>query len=320
MVIDDYKKVDIKDTSVVSLLHNYSDGHGRARMKANGDNQKTWPIRGTLTATGEDMPASGEASVQARMIIIPVLGSGDSSKLTKGQLHAKHLPGVMAKFIQNLCNKKWKEDEIFNIMVSKKQMFSSAGCHNRTAEALAVNSFAWDMAAEFLGLEDLSKVYYHNIMETRDRITSIAKQEQAGNVFINCVKDMLSGGGYYLEGLRGCNSTVHDPNAKRLGWSTEECDMLLGSIALGEVNTFRQRLTGSPINYSQQAIYAQLLNDGIIIPSKEGDPTDVRKIDGGSKRVVKIKKGVLTDIETPSYDAQYANSEVRSEEECPLLN
>ena len=64
-IVDDYKQVDVKDQYIVSLFQNYGDGHSRSRLKADTSQQQSWPIRGLLCCTGEDLDLQGLTSVTA---------------------------------------------------------------------------------------------------------------------------------------------------------------------------------------------------------------------------------------------------------------
>lgn len=315
-VIDDYKKVDVNDKSVCTLIQNYADRHGRSRMRSDGSNQKTWHIRGILTVTAEDLP-SGEASVLARTLVLPVKGSGDSDKLTKGQMHAKHLPGVMAKYIQFLANKKFKEDIMGALVREKQKIFPAT--HSRVKETLAANSLAWDVFAEFMGFEDLSPKYYEVIQEVLKNMDRTTRAEQAGALFVDTVTELLSSGNFYLEGIKGANSTPHEDHAKKLGWICPDYVYLLGSTTLAEANALRQRVTGIPIKYSAAAIYDQLIAARQLIPQVD-KPTHVIKVDNSSYRVLKFHRGVLEESDKTYDDAQSETGEVRFEEDGALLN
>ncbi|MDD2231178.1 MAG: hypothetical protein PHY48_17480, partial [Candidatus Cloacimonetes bacterium] len=315
-VLDDYKKADISDKAVVTLLHNYSDRHGRSRMRADMSNQKTWHIRGLLTSTGEDQP-NGEASVIARLLLLLIKNPGNSERLTRGQMHAKLLPGVMAKYIQYLANRNFKEDEVTLIIREKEKLFTTG--HARIKEVLAVNSFAWDIFADFLGCEDLSVHYYAALQELKNTMDRTTKAEQAGTMFTDTIRDLLESGAFHLDGLKGANGTPHAEHSKRLGWITDDCAYVLGSVALAEANALRQRLTGQPIRYSAQAIYDQLIASGHMI-TQAGKPSHVIKVEGASIRVLKFARGVVEDLDQTYNDPQPEGSEVRFEENGALLN
>lgn len=315
-VVDDFKKVDCTDRSVTTLMQNYADRHGRSRMRSDGTNQKTWHIRGTLTVTAEDVP-SGEASVLARTLLIQVKGCGDSDRLTRAQMHAKHLPGVMAKYIQFLAGKRFKEDYFFNLIREKQAALPKS--HARIKENFATNAVAWELFAEFMGLQELTDQYHEVMLDVFKNMDSTTKSEQAGAMFVDMVSELLSSGDFYLEGIKGADDTRHDEHAKRLGWVCPDYVYLLGSVTLAEANSLRQRLTGSPIKYSAAAIYDQMISARQLIP--QGDkPSHVIKVDNSSIRVLKFNRGVIEQSEETYYDAQPTGSEVRVEENGALLN
>ena len=271
-----------------------------------------------MTVTAEDMPAAGEASVIARTILLHIKQSGDSDRLTRAQMHAKHLPGLMAKYIQFLANKRFKKDDVVMAIRNKQREFRVS--HARIAENAAANSLAWDIFAEFMGFEDLTPVYTQSIQNVIQAMDLTARSEQAGSVYVSLISDLISSGNVYLEGFKGYQDTVHLDHAKPIGWISDENVFILGSIAMAEANALRQRVVGSPIKYSQAAIYDQLIAAGQLEPAVGGKPTHVIKVNGASQRVLKFKRGVLEQIETSYASAQHEESEVRLEEDGALLN
>ena len=57
-----------------------------------------------------------------------------------------------------------------------------------------------------------------------------------------------------------------------------------------------------------------------MIPTSAGKLTHVRKFNGQSARVLKIARGVLTDDETLSIDAEHTDSEVWATESGVIVN
>lgn len=316
-VIDDFKRGDVSDKAVTGLIQSYADRHGRSRLKSDSTQQKTYFIRGNLISTAEDRPL-GEASVIARTLMLPITRVGDCAKLTKGQLHSKHLMGVMAKFIQHLANTTFREDDLMARIRDKQAMFKSS--HARVSENMAANSLAWDYVSEFLGLQDLTPQYNAAMFKMLSSMNNTTQEEKASTVYLDMIRELLSSGKFYLLGIRGSNSTDAAEHATMIGWMDTEHIYLLGGIALAEANALRSRLTGSTIKYSAQAIYDQLIDAGVLL-TQNGKTTHVIKPSGGSShRVLKLLRGVVEQNEEADYVTEPETSEVRIEENGALLN
>ena len=108
---------------------------------------------------------------------------------------------------------------------------------------------------------------------------------------------MIDSGKCYLQGTVDGLTTNHNETATRIGWRTPNSVYILGSLALAEANNFRAKITGSPINYTRNAIYDQLLATGCLIPDGKGRPNKVIKMDGQSVRVLEFKRGVVEKVE-----------------------
>lgn len=317
-VVDDYKGIDVNPKALTSCIQNYGDRHGRGRMGADLSTRRTWHIRGNLISTAEDIP-TGEASVISRIMLLKIPGRGDAVHLTKAQAYAKLLPGVMAKFIQFLCNKRLREHDYEQLLAERRLQFKAV--HGRVCESLAANSIAWDLLSEFLGFEELTPAYYRGLTNILTTMNLTTQQEQAGFVFRDTLSDLLDSGNYYLEGM-GCNGTEHVENAKRLGWISSQHVYVLGTQALAEVNKVRIQITGSPIKYTATTIYEQLLASGCIIPDANGKPTKVVKCNGrNSVRVIEFKRGIIEKVndETLTDNTKLTSGVVRDSSECSGL-
>ena len=314
-VVDDYKGIDVNPKALTGCIQSYGDRHGRGRMNTDLSARKTWFIRGNMVSTAEDIP-TGEASVISRILLLKIPGRGNSDHLTKAQAHAKLLPGVMAKFIQFLCNKKIREHDYEKLLAERRNKFKAV--HGRVCESLAANSIAWDLVAEFLGLEDLTEDYYRGVSNVLATMNLTTKQEQAGYVFQETLADLIDSGNFHLEGL-GCNGTEHLETSQRLGWINSQHVYILGSKALAEVNKLRMQLTGSPIKYTANTIYEQLVAAGTVIPDANGKPTKVIKVNNrSSARVLEFRRGVVEKLGDEAFNdnSKLTSGVLRDAPEC----
>lgn len=73
VLVDDYKRSVVKPTEFTAFIQNYADRTGRGRGNPDGTARTTQIARGLMLSTGEDK-WEGEASVDARTIIVPLQG------------------------------------------------------------------------------------------------------------------------------------------------------------------------------------------------------------------------------------------------------
>lgn len=298
-IVDDYKGIDISTQNLVGCIQSYGDRHGRGRLMANLENRKNYYIRGNMVSTAEDIPM-GEASVISRVLLLKIPGRGNSDHLTQAQIYANMLPGVMAKYIQFLINKHINTADYEQLLAQRRKMFPAM--HGRVSESLATNSIAWDLVAEFLGLEDLTPQYYAALDNVLATMNSTTRQEQAGTVYIDTLLDLLATGNFYLESDQMGETTHHCDTAKRIGWIRKNSIYIMASQALAEINKLRIQITGSPIKYSPNAIYEQLKATGVLIPSGKGMSSKSVKINGQSVRVIELRKEILGKDDETSTD------------------
>lgn len=298
-VLDDYKPVDIKLPEVTRIIQNYGDRHGRGRMrmgeKRNNLTDRIYVVRGNMVVTAEDVPPEGETSIPARTLELRIPSNGDPMKLTNAQIGYKMLPGVMTKFITFLCNKHLDSSYYERLLAERRQRFNSA-LHARVRENLASNSIAWDLVAEFFGFEDLTPLYNEGIDAILMNMNSATKSQQAGEVFVECIRTLLATGAHYLEGINSYESTPHIENAKKIGWIDEKGVYLIGQEALAEVNKIKQSSSGSSLNYSLRTIYDQLIASNKLIPDAKGKASKNKRIGTYQYRIVEFRRGVFETL------------------------
>lgn len=310
-LIDDYKGANISPKALITCIQNYGDRRGRGRMGADLNIRKTWYVRANMISTAEDVP-EGEASVISRILLLRV-PKGNSARLEIAQKYAHLLPGVTTKFIQFLLAKHPRTYDLENLLSERRRKYTAS--HGRISESLAANSIAWDYVREFFGLEDMDEDYYRGLENILSNMNTTTMQEQAGTVFVNTVSDMIDSGRYFLAGTQEGLGTPHIEGAVKLGWVTPKCVYLLGSLTLAEVNKFRMQVSGSPIKYTQNTIYEQLLSAGYITPDPKGKPTKVVKLERQSARVLEFRRGVVEHCdEKISYSRELGTGTLRCSE------
>lgn len=319
-VIDDFKHSTSNEKGVIQFIQSYADRHGKGRLNSDSSIKMTWSVRGCLMASGEDLVA-GEASALARMIVIPIREKGDLDRIFSAQKKAKYLPGLMAAYIKYVAEnieeiRSWNSFAEVSLLSKKMKVH-----HERVKENFALNAFAWELMAKFLDMQDLSPQYYAGMEEQAKYMDDITQAEQASNIFIDMTKELLSSGEYYLEGARDGSSTPHrDIGAKRIGFRTKDNVHLIGSLTFAAMNKLRRDITGADLRFSPNAVYEQLITDGMLIP-QSGKPSGTFKVNGQAHRVLKFKRGVVDDIdEEDNNGPEFIKSEIRFKEEPTVLN
>ena len=314
--IDDYKKVSVTDKMVTTVMQNYGDRHGRGRLRADTSHQQTWYIRGLMISTGEDSP-TGEASVVARTLMLPITAKGDSDRLTSARRFQKVYPSIMSSYIQYLINlyPDIDQDELMPKLTSYAKEYNTS--HNRVNMNLALNRFAWEIASKFLGMEDLTPTYLQSLNKIAEVMGDMTKAETAAELYIEALESLLSSEQCYLE---TCGNTDSGGRIGGLGRATcigfvdEEYVYLLGNPALAEVNKMRTQICGQPLKYSNRAIYDQLIEEDILVP-KDGICTFTKRLGDRTRRVIRLRKGALGLDEEADDNLQFTKNELRYAEE-----
>lgn len=116
--VDDLKSTIVGPGTVIRVLQNYVDGHGRGRMKSNGGLQTHSYIRGLLLSTGEDFVDNVE-SVNGRTIVAYVAPEKNMEAgtlcLENRHLYRSFMPGLIHNVISDPA---WKEN--FRELVDRK--------------------------------------------------------------------------------------------------------------------------------------------------------------------------------------------------------
>ena len=315
-VIDDFKRIDVSDKVVTSLIQNYGDRHGRGRLRADTTNQQTWYVRGLLLATGEDMPI-GESSVLARMLIHPIKHEPNLDRLTKGQQYRKFLPSLMVRFLQHIA----KNLDYFTSEAAQDKLQDYVrrygAAHARVSGNVGLNHFAWDVAAEVFGLQHLTAEYERGINSILANMNEATVSEKPSTIFTESMRDILSSNNFYLskkEQDADIDLPEPDQHAQIIGFIDEDSVYLLSSMSLGEVNTLRKKIYDQTVKYSARAIYEQLEADNVLI-TFNGKLTGVIRVKGSTHRVIRLRRGVVEDYESTNTKAKLTDNVVRYKEE-----
>jgi hypothetical protein len=223
------------------------------------------------------------------------------------------LPGLMAKYIQFIATKMGTilaPDTVTKIRDLQRNIPMS---HDRLRSNFCLNAYGWEMFAEFTGLHDLTPKYYDACSKLVTFMSTTAQDEQASNIFIESIRDLLGSGEFYLEGTGRPGDKGYDypPDrkdwAKRIGFRTATTVFLIGTEAMKYINESRMKLLGTRLEFSSNAIYEQLLSENKLI-IQSGKTTASRKFNHVSFRVVKMHRGIIDDINDDEDAAQIART------------
>lgn len=305
-LVDDFKQSNIKDkNNVIKLLQSHADGTGRGRLKIDSSTKQTRPIRGLMLVTGEDTPGF-EASILARMLISEC--KNKEKDLLRGERcthYRKYYSGVMARFIHWFLRKNLKDEISATVQNHTKTFYKGIeGKQNdsRIAHNLALNFTGFFLFCSFMEdsgiitesdtsrmLDDITKIIY----SIRDRQIQTVQNEQASNIFINTLSDLIANNRVFI------NSHYKDANPKDLrnmvGFIKEGADQyvyITPVIAFAEVQKVIAQ-GGGNLNFTKDAIGRQLLDDGFLLLYEKGRTTKNVKFESHAHRVWVFKKSDL---------------------------
>jgi hypothetical protein len=319
-LVDDYKPEVVLPYQVVRVLQTYSDGTARGRLKSDATANVLRPIRGLLVCTGEDVPEH-HASAIARSVIIKVpqqaknVGAG-----TRCIVECQNYSGVMADFIRwliagdrvEIFRKRFEE-------LQKRFYGDVAGQQNdiRVATNLAQLGAAFEQFAEYLGdvwadWHEAANVFVeNNLIEIRSAMLGEAKQQQASEVFLGTLAELIR---LRRVGIQGSNqySSEHTPIVGRsvvprfvagpvltAGPNPDRFEIST-SLALAEVNKCLRQQGRPDLKITGSALLQQLCEDGKLL-DQNGEPLTkgselthrARLEDGRQQRVFTISRREL---------------------------
>ena len=315
-LVDDFKlkNIQARHEQVVQILQNYADGRGRGRLNSDASVKQTYTIRGNLLVTGEDVP-DNEASNLARMIIVGVNTRRKDAVRGRACLKNQHLyRGVTAAFIHHvLARAGWFDDLVARIDAATDMFHEGVeevANGLRIARNFALNKTGFDLFVDFLqgiGVIDeattaaLVAEHIDNLFQLRDEHTRSVISEQANNVFLDTLTDMLQSGRVVLHSpdnkiWRGMELVELEPHEVRgvVGFMRrdDENAYIYPKIALAEIQKVL-RDAGSTLGFTINAIGKQLSEEGFLHDRQNGRSTSVVKHNGRTHRVWKIKKADL---------------------------
>ena len=294
-LVDDYKPEVVQPYQVVRVLQTYADGTARGRLKSDATANVMRPIRGLLYCTGEDVPEHN-ASAIARSVIVhmPQL----EKNMIAGRrclVECKHYAGVMADFIRWLLVQ--RRAAVFSSRFAELQdryYADIAGQQNdiRIATNLALLGASFEQFAEYLAdvwpqWREAARAFVEEELVTiRADMLGEAKEQQASEVFLRTLADLIRFNHVRIDGLRMQRDGDHKPMIGRVsgnrgpgpmpgagqrGDSFEICT----SLALAQVNASLRQQGRAELKITERALLQQLREDGKLLGA-DGEKLDPR--------------------------------------------
>jgi hypothetical protein len=244
------------------------------------------PIRGLLVCTGEDVPEH-HASAIARSVIVKVPQLAKNLMAGKRcKAECQNYSGVMADFIRWLQAEKRIEIFLERFEQLQERYYGDvAGQQNdiRVATNLALLGAAFERFAEYLGevwegwQEASRKFVEEDLLVIRDSMLGAAKEQQASEVFLQTLADLIRFNQVRIEGLPGQLHTDNKPligcmaGARRVPGVTlnvgvnEDRLEICTSLALAQVNGCLRQQGRTELKITEGALLRQLREDGKLL-------------------------------------------------------
>jgi hypothetical protein len=306
-LVDDYKPEVVQQHQVVRVLQTYADSTARGRLKADATANVLRPIRGLLVCTGEDVPEHN-ASAVARSVIVQV--TQQTKNVSAGNRCVEecgNYSAVMADFIRWLIA--GKRTEIFARRFRELQQQYLADVNGqqndiRVATNLAQLGAAFEQIAEYLGdvwsnwREAAIFFIEKNLMAIRASMLGEAKEQQASEVFLRTLADLIQYGHVRIEGLTGpreaenkllVGRVVRDHFVPGVSVAASNQDRLeiCTSLAMAQVNNSLRQQGRPELSITERALLQQLREDGKLL-DRNGD---VLQADADPSRRVRFGGG-----------------------------
>jgi hypothetical protein len=285
-LVDDYKPELVKyPQEVVRVLQAYADNTARGRLKSDATANVMRPIRGLLVCTGEDIPEH-HASAVARSVFVKLpqraknLVAGNRCKA-----EYQNYSGVMADFIRWLLNEDRCESFARRFNELQERFYSDvAGQQNdiRVATNLALLGAAFEKFAEYLGdvwagwQGAVRKFVEEDLVSIRDGMLGEAKEQQASEVFLRTLGDLIRCNHVRIEGMSNRDMDNKPVVGRMVGSrpapgvtvnvrTNEDRMEICTSLALAEVNTSLRQQGRSELRITERALLQQLCEDGKLL-------------------------------------------------------
>lgn len=301
--------------TVEYMIRDVGNRQGRVRSNADMSSQATFYPRGLIFTSGEQLPPPG-VSRSARIFPLPIRREDfycDSQMnytlLTQAQQEDRQLyPLAMAHFI------KWIQENMqavrteFNTKYKEyRALAPKQSVHLRMVEIVALMQVGLSIATQYAvdkkALEpskrdalllDGWKILTNLVSAQNTRLTG----ERPGIQFIEILRSLLSSGKVALRTRDNQEVWIHSqsPGPDMVGWNDYKepsCVYLIPRASYQAVFNYCQR-NGEYFGTHRDEVFKDLWDLDYLIEDRKGDmPTPTKWIDGGSSRVLQVKRSVL---------------------------
>ncbi len=304
--VDDYKPEVVKyPQEVVRVLQAYADNTARGRLRSDATANLMRPIRGLLVCTGEDVPEH-HASAVARSVIVKVPQQAKNLQAGKRcKAECQNYSGVMADFIRWLLAEGQCAE--FAQRFGELQQFyygDVAGQQNdiRIATNLALLGAAFEMFAKYLGdvwegwQKEARKFVEEDLMVIRDAMLGEAKEQQASEVFLRTLGDLIRHNHVRIKDMMGMGNAENKPQIGRVVGPNRDRLAICTCLALAQVNISLREQGRSELKTTESALLQQLREDGKLLDqngvplASTAKPTRLVRLEGGQARAFLISR------------------------------
>jgi hypothetical protein len=280
MLLDDYKKAQVKPEKVTQLVQNYGDGIGKGRLNSNSELRATYPIRGVIISSGEDQP-EGEASTLARILSVDLAkGHVHLGRLTRLQdSDGPYLHLLTIDYLQWVLEQGDMGEEPRDLhhmtrsaVLAKLKDVEHATNPGRVASNVAMLAVAWVLFCRFL----VARGYWTQervdawLLQARTDLLALAKRqldlttgERYSNLFLEGVQGLLASGKAVLVDAERETPTV-EPGQVVIGARAHDGLYLVVETTYNEVSK-ATRAAGGTVGYSKKALGQLLHQDGLLL-------------------------------------------------------
>jgi hypothetical protein len=292
MLLDDYKRANIKAEKVTQLVQNYGDGIGKGRLNSNSELRATYPIRSVIISSGEDQP-EGEASTLARILTVD---------LAKGAVHLGHLTRLQGKdgpylhlltiaYLQWLLAQGDLGDEPRTLhqrtrtaVLAKLNDAQHATNPGRVASNVAALFVAWTLCCRFLVAQGhwtqaradaWRQQAKTDLLALAKRQLDLTTGERYSNLFLEAVQGLLVSGKAVLIHADRETPTM-EPGQVVIGAHAPDGLYLVVETTYNEVSK-ATRAAGGTVGYSKKALGQLLHQDGLLLVDEKLPSYTVQK-------------------------------------------
>jgi hypothetical protein len=282
-LVDDYKPEVISPYNIVRILQTYADGTARGRLKSDSTTNVSRPIRGLLLSTGEDVPEHNPSAMARSLVIKVPQREKDLARGGRCVKECSKYSGVMADFIRWLITNGRMKVFAERVLALQQRFYSGVvGQQNdsRITTNLAVLGAAFEQMAEYLAdvwpewETEARRFIEEDLIAIRDEMLGEVKEQQASEVFLRTLADLVQCNEVRIDGLRSQGGDAdRKPMIGRVagnlpitvGQERDSALVICTSLAKREVNKCLQEQGRPMLKITDRALLQQLREDGKLL-------------------------------------------------------